>query len=123
MRLNCDANFSDVIKELGISAKDAVNASNNEIKVTALAIERNAKQKAPLDTGRLRGSITHNFSESMGGVEADIGTNVEYANYIEYGTRKRAAKPFLNPAFNEETQDLERRIEAAIRAAFAQGGR
>lgn len=118
MRLTCTSNFDDVIRELGISASDAIDAASDEIKNTALSIERNAKQRTPVDTGRLRGSIQSQFSESMGGVQADIGTNVEYANFIEYGTRKMAARPFLNPAFDEETQGLEDRIRDAIRSAF-----
>lgn len=118
MRLSCTGNFDDVIRELGISARDAINASGDEIKKTALSIEKDAKKRSPVDTGRLRGSITHKFNESMGGIEANIGTNVEYANFVEYGTRKMAARPFLNPAFDAETQGLEDRIERAIRAAF-----
>lgn len=118
MKTTCTANLDDVIRELGISARDAINTSGEEIKKTALSIERNAKQRTPVDTGRLRGSITTKINESVGGVEAEIGTNVEYANFIEYGTRKKAARPFLNPAFNEETQGMEDRIIRAIRDAF-----
>lgn len=55
-----------------------------------------AKKACPVDTGRLRNSITHVTRASE---KAEyIGTNVEYAPYVELGTRKQAAQPFLRPA-------------------------
>ncbi len=51
------------------------------LEAIGLTAERHAKEKCPVDTGRLRNSISH-------AVRADeqaayIGTNVEYAIYIE----------------------------------------
>lgn len=49
----------------------------------ALFIENEAKLRCPVgDTGLLRASITHDVE----GNEAVIGTNMEYAPYVEYGT-------------------------------------
>ena len=45
-------------------------------------VENSAKIKAPVDTGQLRASITHEID----GLTGIIGTNVEYAPYVEYGT-------------------------------------
>ena len=47
-----------------------------------------------VDTGRLRNSITHTADSEW----AYIGTNVEYAPYVEYGTSKMPARPFLSTA-------------------------
>ena len=41
-----------------------------------------AKDLAPVDTGALRNSISHKVVNS----EAYIGTNMEYAPYVEFGT-------------------------------------
>ena len=49
-----------------------------------ILVENEAKRKCPVDTGQLRASITHNVSEGTG----VVGTNVEYAPYVEYGTGK-----------------------------------
>lgn len=59
-----------------------------------------AKDLCPVDTGRLRGSITHTTDEAA----AYIGTNVEYGKYVELGTVKMAAQPFLSPAATEHTE-------------------
>lgn len=61
-----------------------------------LAAEGYAKRLCPVDTGRLRNSITH--VTSYGAKAVCIGTNVEYARYVEYGTRKQKPQPYLRPA-------------------------
>lgn len=57
------------------------------------AVDEITKMKA-VDTGRLRGSISHTHDDEA----AYIGTNVEYAPYVELGTYKMAARPFLRNA-------------------------
>lgn len=54
-----------------------------------------AKQLCPVDTGRLRNSITHWQEDENTEV---IGTNVEYAPYVELGTYKQRPQPYLRPA-------------------------
>ncbi len=61
-----------------------------------LAAEGYAKKACPVDTGRLRNSVTHLVQPSEKAVY--IGTNVEYAPYVELGTAHMAAQPFLVPA-------------------------
>lgn len=56
-----------------------------------------AKDPCPVDTGNLRNSITHTSDNKF----AYIGTNVEYGKYVELGTRRAAAQPFLKPAATE----------------------
>lgn len=49
-------------------------------------------------TGRLRGSITWRLDADEEGAYVDVGTAVEYAVYVEKGTRFMSARPFLTPA-------------------------
>lgn len=51
----------------------------------AMNLERNPRR---VDTGRLKNSITHEVVPDEAMVE--VGTNVEYAPYVEYGTGKYA---------------------------------
>lgn len=37
-----------------------------------------------------------------------IGTNVEYAAYVEFGTEKMAERPFLKPAATEHSEEYKR---------------
>ena len=47
-----------------------------------ILVENQAKENCPVDTGELRMSITH-YVEGDTGV---VGTNKQYAPYVEYGT-------------------------------------
>lgn len=76
--------------EQGPVAKDVLRRS--------IRVERAAKQGCPVDTGRLRSSITHELATDARGLVGRIGTNVVYAPYVEFGTRHMAAQPFLVPA-------------------------
>lgn len=64
----------------------------------AVTVERVAKRLCPVDTGRLRASISYRLGIDMDGVYAVIGTDVHYAKYVEFGTRFMRAQPFLRPA-------------------------
>jgi HK97 gp10 family phage protein len=64
----------------------------------AIQVERGAKRLCPVDTGRLRSSITHGLAHDVIGLYAEVGSNVEYAIYVELGTRRAHAQPFLRPA-------------------------
>lgn len=50
---------------------------------STLTIESEAKQTAPVDTGRYRSSIQSDVT----GWRGTVGTNVSYARFIEFGTR------------------------------------
>lgn len=73
--------FDDHSDEV-LSALDAALARGLE--TCGLVAEGYAKKLCPVDTGNLRNSITHTVSDS--GKAAYIGTNNEYAVYVECGT-------------------------------------
>lgn len=64
----------------------------------AIRVETAAKRLCPVDTGRLRSSITHQVAVDVRGLAARIGTNVDYAPWVEFGTSRAPAQPFLVPA-------------------------
>lgn len=49
-------------------------------------VERDAKQKAPKDSGALRRSIESKIDKDGGEIRGVVFTNLEYAPYVEYGT-------------------------------------
>lgn len=63
-----------------------------------IRVQRSAKQLAPVDTGRLRASVQYEVGRDGRGIVGRIGTNVHYARYLEFGTRRMRAQPFLRPA-------------------------
>jgi len=57
-----------------------------------------AQELVPVDTGFLQQS---GFIQASGDDNLLIGFEAEYASYVELGTYKMAAQPFLRPAFDE----------------------
>lgn len=82
----------EVIQQLGERLGRALEA-------VGIQAEGDAKALCPVDTGRLRNSITHTID--AGDKTAIIGTNVEYAQYVHEGTRGRKGNPFLRNAVNQ----------------------
>ena len=57
-----------------------------------------AAATAPEDTGRLRKSIRKELGDLAGTVFADRKT-AYYAPFVEHGTSRTAARPFMRPAY------------------------
>lgn len=91
----------------------------NEIELalikSALFVERDAKIKVPIDTGRLRSSLTHTEDFESDNPAVEVGTNVEYAAAVEFGTSRQAAKPYLFPALNGNKSKILRELAKAFR--------
>lgn len=92
-------------------------ALESQIEQALIAIgmtaETYAKEKCPVDTDRLRSSITHEVE--MGDKSVVIGTNVEYAAFVELGTSKMRARPYLRPAAEDHSQEYKAIVEEALK--------
>ena len=62
-------------------------STTNSLEKACLLVENSAKEKAPVNTGNLRNSMTHDVEGDTG----IIGTNLEYAPYVHEGTGLFAA--------------------------------
>lgn len=59
-------------------------------------VEGAAKYLCPVDTANLQDSINHKVLKLE--LSVKVGTPVEYAPFVELGTSKMAAQPYLRPA-------------------------
>ena len=71
------------------------------------------------DTGRLAGSVQ---VDNRGEV-ADVGTNLDYGEYLEHGTTKMAARPWLFPAAKRWQRKFQQLLERAIQRAGQRASR
>lgn len=85
-------------------------AKKRALEQIGIVVEGRAADNAPVDTGRLQNSITHETEENY----AIIGSNVEYAPYQELGTSRQHAQPYLRPAVNQSTGDIKKIIEQEL---------
>ena len=101
----------------------------------ALAVERDAKKNltnsGAVDSGRLRASL-YTDASNVKFYKVEVGTDlskirrrkrkkakgvstgVEYAPYVEYGTYKMAARPFLRPAYDKNIEKLDKKLKQIL---------
>ena len=66
----------------------------------------------PVRTGNLMASIFAEVDEDN--LAVTLGATADYASFIEYGTVKMRAQPFLEPAAAIGQEEMNARIEEAI---------
>ena len=72
------------------------------VRGAAFLCQRVAMQTAPVDTGFLRSSIT--VGSPSGGsllpnaLSAQVGPEAAYGAFVEYGTSRAGAQPYMTPA-------------------------
>ena len=86
------------------------------LEAIGIQAERDAARICPVDTGRLRNSITHTI-EGGNDPAAIIGTNVEYAQYVHNGVRGRQGQPFLTDAVRNNADKYRKIAESALKGA------
>lgn len=83
--------------KVALAINRALAAGLEEVGLAAEGFAKgNLTRNHSVDTGRLRNSVTHVID--MGESAVYVGTNVEYGPYVELGTSRSAAKPYLEPA-------------------------
>lgn len=78
---------------------------------TARDIEASAKDRAPVDTGNLKNSIQ---AKQVAPLTWEVHVGAEYGAYVEYGTRRTAAQPFLTPAVELRRPDFEQALRELL---------
>ena len=108
--------------------REMITRTDVGILETAIAVAAQAKALCPVMTGNLRGSIGYIVGDRrtarLNGVpeegEGWVGTAVEYAGYVEFGTKHQKAQPYLRPA----GEIVGRRVSAEVVKAYQdQAGR
>lgn len=130
MKVTLDDHSAEVL-----SALDAAIARGLE--TCGLVAEGYAKKLCPVDTGNLRNSITHTVTNS-GEHAAYVGTDSEYAVYVEMSTGKyvtggrptpwvykdaqgnwhmthgQRARPYIKPAVADHAQQYQKIIKSEL---------
>ena len=113
VEVKLESNMDAVLEALGELLGQAMIAigmtaeSNAKQEITKAVYDTPESKSGYVRTGRLRNSITYGVDTAEPAVY--IGTNVEYGPFVELGTSKMAARPFLKPAvenYGEQYQDL-----------------
>lgn len=103
-------NLQAEIEQMGQDVEDVIHTY-------ALKIARDAKRNAPVDTGRLRASITPVLEDLAARVIAGgaiDGAHVDYAAAQEFGTDVMPGKHYMRRALKKHKSDFQRDIRAAL---------
>lgn len=100
-------NFKDNSKQV-LSMFD--KATDKALKAIGMTAEGYAKKDTPVDTGRLRNSISHAETNKA----TYIGSNVEYAPFIELGARGRKPYHMIKRAATEHTDEYKQLAKQAF---------
>ena len=139
------ANGFEFIDNSEIAKKAIEAAMIRAMESACLLVEGQAKALAPVgDTGELRDKVDHKVENKNGTVTGTVGSPLDYAIYIEYGTgefaengagrkggwcytneegiehwtRGNKPQPFLRPAFRRNRKNIENILGGKIRTSF-----
>lgn len=101
-RSGIDVDAAGFLRSLHTQAGLMVLRSEADLLRLAIDVQNRARELCPVDTGRLRSSISHSEpAHDSDGVYVLVGTNVDYAEFVEFGTSRQHPQPYLRPAIAE----------------------
>lgn len=81
------------------------------VRLNTAEVTQKAKERVPVSTektnpGGAHGQLKRSIIPSMssGGMVGKVNTTVDYAEYVEMGTRFMAAQPYMKPAFDQQKE-------------------
>jgi HK97 gp10 family phage protein len=105
---------SDMVRMWISELPGVINAAiQRTIYKVTLLVERLGKQKSPVDTGRLRASI----SSDIHPMNATVSTHTNYAIYVHDGTRYMRGRPFMRQAADDVLPQVSEIAAAEVNAA------
>lgn len=127
------------LRELEIRLKQlpqrvAAKALYSALMAGAEVIRKDAVNRAPEDTGKLKRNIVKRREKTLPGLSANVVVGVRkkgkrnnpqnafYWRFFEFGTSRRPARPFLRPAFEAQKEEAVARIAGKLRQRIEQAG-
>lgn len=119
-------NDEEIVRNIGTFAETTLpNILNRALERSCLIVEGDAKRRAPYREGYLENSITHTVD--FGSTTGYIGSNLEYAPYVEIGTGRQSSRgdgnpniagqrpqPYLKPARDNNLSKILKEFEGII---------
>lgn len=142
MKLSITYNDKAVSAKIQKVLKENENEVRNILMKCLMRIEGKAKIFCPVDTGRLRSSLTSKVGKVGNSLIGRVGTNVNYAGAVEYGSGRHLTYvgqwasrhgfssnvkflyvsgkpiPFLRPAFVESKDSVLNDFKNSIKKFF-----
>ncbi|MEM1524587.1 MAG: HK97 gp10 family phage protein [Nitrososphaerales archaeon] len=101
--------FQDYLKNAPREVRESLEKWVEEMSERAYQI---ARERVPVRTGYLRSTIYKTKAPFLGRYTFILGAYADYAGFVEFGTRKMRARPYLRPAIDEVRKIALERLKA-----------
>lgn len=107
------------LSETTNDVKDVVKKHGSQMQQNAMKNARHSASGGVFAKGYTTGHTRRNLQQngvkiSDGGLTATIESTTDYAAYVEYGTRKMEAEPYMKPAYEKQKKLFEEDMEKVV---------
>lgn len=105
----------DKLEQLG---KEGKKVESNALKKAGNVLKEEIIKQAPERTGNLKKNIVvSNIKKNKEGSYVQVGTNNKsfYGKFVEFGTTKMAADPFMSRSFESKKDEIQETIATEIK--------
>ena len=100
----------DLIRKLEKAGK--LDAIKQVVKADGGTLQARAQTYVPVDTGTLKRNIVLEIIDN--GLTAKSEARTDYADYVEHGTRKMEAQPYMKPAYEQTVEEFKSHIKRVM---------
>lgn len=88
-----------LMEDFGTTAEATIEAADSAMKTTTGQVQDQAKQIAPKRTGYMANNIlVEPVKKTAASVTGTVNAKADYSSFVEFGTYKMSAEPFIRPA-------------------------
>lgn len=100
---------NEVLKAFEKAKKDICNDIGN-------FVVAEAQTRATVDTGNMRRSISYESMDDFNGINVGVTGDAPYAIFVEKGSSRQEAQPFLEPSVMSNIDKIEEIVKQNIAA-------
>jgi HK97 gp10 family phage protein len=107
--------MEQLLRQLEQVGSEAERVKKDALLAGAEVVQQAASERAPRDTGKLAENIVISDIKEDGTVDIGPDRDRFYGLFLEFGTSKMSARPFLQPAFEENKEQVQQKMADVIR--------
>jgi HK97 gp10 family phage protein len=107
--------MQELLRQLEQVGSEAERVKKDALLAGAEVVQQAASERAPRDTGKLAENIVISDIKEDGTVDIGPDRDRFYGLFLEFGTSNMAARPFLQPAFEENKEQVQQKMADVIR--------
>ncbi|WP_373844768.1 HK97-gp10 family putative phage morphogenesis protein [Clostridium sp.] len=112
----------EILNKLQQMGTNINRLENKALKNAAEPVLQDAKANVPVRTGKLKkGLKITNVKKKQGvkyilvGVDRGDNSEIFYGKFVEFGTSKMSARPFLQPAYEKNKDNIQKTIANTLK--------